>query len=375
MPASDNYSAAWYRISNENSIPSPALIVYPERIRENIRRTIDIAGNASRLWTHVKTHKMSEVVKLQTAAGIRKFKCATIAEAEMVASCGAESLILAMQPVGPGIKRFVDLSIRYPEVRIGCIADDEGTVRQIGETAVAAGTVADIWLDVNTGMNRTGIAPGEKAEALYRLMSRLPGLRAAGLHVYDGHLHDKAIEERTLKCNAAFAGARELADRLVAEGLQVPAIVAGGTPTFPVHAVRRNTDCSPGTLILWDYKSSSSFPDMDFLHAAVLLCRVVSRPARGLLCIDLGHKAVASEMPHPRIRIFGIDSYSVENHSEEHMVIRTDKAQAFRTGDVLYCIPYHICPTSDRYDTVVVAENGMATGEWKVDAHARKITI
>jgi D-serine deaminase-like pyridoxal phosphate-dependent protein len=152
-------------------------------------------------------------------------------------------------------------------------------------------------------------------------------------------------------------------------------IVAGGSPTFRVHALREEVECSPGTLLLWDYGYGSSLPDMEFLHAAVLLTRVVSKPADGLICLDLGHKALASEMPHPRIRFFNIDDYTVTNHSEEHLVIKTPEADSMKTGDILYGIPWHICPTVDRHDFVTVIENNQATGRWNVEGRKRFISI
>jgi D-serine deaminase-like pyridoxal phosphate-dependent protein len=96
------------------------------------------------------------------------------------------------------------------------------------------------------------------------------------------------------------------------------------------------------------------FSRYGFLHAAVILTRIISKPAHNLICLDLGHKAIASEMPHPRLKILSLENYSVVNHSEEHMVICTDEAENFRVGDILYGIPYHICPTVDRFDVAVM---------------------
>jgi D-serine deaminase-like pyridoxal phosphate-dependent protein len=151
--------------------------------------------------------------------------------------------------------------------------------------------------------------------------------------------------------------------------------VAGGSPTFRVHALREGVELSPGTVLLWDYGYSSSLPDTEFLHAAVLMTRIVSKPAKGLICLDLGHKAVASEMPHPRIKFLNIDEYSVSNHSEEHLVIRTDQAEKLNTGDILYGIPLHICPTVDRHDFASVVENNIVTGKWLIEARKRVISI
>jgi D-serine deaminase-like pyridoxal phosphate-dependent protein len=210
---------------------------------------------------------------------------------------------------------------------------------------------------------------------MYREIINLPGLKAEGFHVYDGHIHNNDLAQRKDLCDEAFLPVGMFIEELAKEGIPPYKIVAGGTPSFPVHAIREGVELSPGTLLLWDYKSSSSFSDMNFLHAAVLLTRIVSKPGRDLICIDLGHKSVASEMPHPRIYFFGIDDFTVLNHSEEHMVIRTHEAFKYNTGDHLYCIPYHICPTIALHETVSVVENNTVTGQWFVEARKRKITI
>ncbi|MDQ1296595.1 MAG: hypothetical protein QG611_573 [Bacteroidota bacterium] len=114
---------------------------------------------------------------------------------------------------------------------------------------------------------------------------------------------------------------------------------------------------------------------MDFLNAAVLFMRIISKPAEDLLCIDLGHKAVASEMPQPRIKILGIEEYTIVGHNEEHMVIRTNEAHKHRIGECLYGIPWHICPTVDRHDIVTVVNDHMATEQWYVEARKRIITF
>ena len=207
------------------------------------------------------------------------------------------------------------------------------------------------------------------------MITELPMLKAAGLHVYDGHIHDKDLYIRRKKCDDAFSETISLAKELNKSGIAPISIVAGGTPTFPIHASRKGVESSPGTLLLWDYGYSSSFSDMDFLHAAVLLMRIISKPAKDLLCLDLGHKAVASEMAQPRVRILGLEEYTIINHSEEHMVIRTNEAEQYTLGETFYGIPWHICPTVDRYESVTVVNGHKATGLWNVEARKRKISI
>jgi D-serine deaminase-like pyridoxal phosphate-dependent protein len=375
MEKSSDLNNNWYQINNADDVPSPALLVYPDRIENNIRKLIEIAGGVDHLRPHVKTHKMSEIIRMQMKSGITKFKCATIAETEMVARCGAPDILLAMQPVGPNIDRFFKLMQEFRNTKIACIADNEEIIIQLSDMARKTSIETHVWLDINNGMNRTGVIPGEKAARLYKRIIDSPMLIAEGLHVYDGHLHESDFSIRQKKCNDMFIPVISLIEELKDDGISPVKVIAGGTPTFPIHALRKNVETSPGTLILWDWGYSTSFSDMNFSHAAVLLTRIVSKPGKDLLCLDLGHKAVASEMSQPRIKIFGLDKYSIINHNEEHMVIRTAEAARLKVGGVLYCIPWHICPTVDRHDTVYVINDHNVTGQWQVEARKRKITI
>lgn len=365
----------WYKVNNVDEVSSPALLVYPQRIVKNIKEMIRIAGDPDRLRPHVKTHKMPEIIRLQMEFGINKFKCATISEAEMVARCRANDVLLAIQPVGPNLSRFFRLKHEFPDTRISCIADSEDVITQLSEMALNTGLETHVWLDINIGMNRTGIVPGEKAAKLFKMIASSPMLKAEGLHVYDGHIHEPDYSLRQKICNDTYAQVINLTDRIKDDSLSRVKIVAGGSPTFPVHALRKDVELSPGTILLWDYGYSSSFSDMNFLQAAVLLTRIISKPEKDLLCLDLGHKAVASEMPQPRIKILGLDNYTIIGHNEEHMVISSKGADNFKTGDPLYCIPWHICPTVDRYDSVSVVNEHMVDGQWNVEARRRKITI
>ena len=365
----------WYIVNNVQEIPSPSLLVYPDRVEVNIMRMMAISGDVNMLRPHVKTHKMPEIIRLQLKHGINKFKCATIAEAEMVANTGAKDILLAMQPVGPNIERFFRLKQRFTATKFSCIVDSEEVVLRLSEAARTAGLQANLYIDINNGMNRTGIFPDKDAARLFKIITDQPGLNAEGLHVYDGQIHEPNFFEREKVCNEAFMPVSELVDELRKTNNRPLSIVAGGTPTFPIHAARKGVETSPGTLLLWDYGYSSSFADLNFLHSAVLLTRIVSKPGKDLICLDLGHKAIGSEMPHPRVKFPDLDNYDIIGHNEEHMVIRTELAGNMKTGDVLYGIPYHICPTVDRYDVVTVVRDGMASDEWKVEARRRKITI
>ena len=183
-----------YELKKTEEIISPSLIYYVDIIRKNIEKAIEKAGSPERLWPHVKSHKSLDLVKLQMEYGITKFKTATVAEAEMVAEAGAEQIILAYPLVGPNIGRYIKLAKAYPNSHFYAIGDDAGQLSGLSEACEREQIRMDVLVDVNMGMNRTGVSI-EKLEALCRFAAELPGIRLAGLHCYDGS-HEQDFEKR-----------------------------------------------------------------------------------------------------------------------------------------------------------------------------------
>ncbi len=365
----------WYQLTNEAEVASPALLLFEERIESNLQLMIKLAGGPDRLRPHVKTHKLGPLVRRQIELGIKKFKAATVAEAEMCAMAGAPDVLLAMPPMGPAIGRFCALAQKYPETRWSTLADDAGAIRDLGAAASARGLTLDVFLDVDCGQHRTGVPPGAAAEELYRAIASTAGLRAAGLHAYDGHNHVADPIARRKMCDADFVPVLEMRQRLLGAGLPVPALVSGGSPTFPFHAEHPDRECSPGTTVLWDFGYGDMVPDLPFLPAAVLLTRVVSKPGPNRLCLDLGHKAVAAENPHPRVRLIELPDAVAVSQSEEHLVVETPRAAEFAVGTALHGIPRHVCPTVALYSEATVVRAGTAVECWPIAARARRITI
>lgn len=358
-----------------NDIDSPALLLLPDRVEENIRRTVALAGGTANLRPHIKTHKCAEVLRLQMAAGISKFKCATIAECEMAAVAGAQDILLAYQPVGPRIRRFTRLIENFPSTRFSCLADNVFSLDELARASTPATGPLRVLLDLDCGQQRSGIVPGGGALELYVHAAANPALEMCGLHAYDGHIHDTDVETRRQHCDAAFLPVKNLRDALIAKGLQAPLIVAGGTPTFPFHAKRADVECSPGTNILWDAGYAAHFPDLDFQFAACVLARVVSKPASNRLCLDLGHKAIASESPHPRVAFPQLPEAQVLMHNEEHLVLQTADSAQFPIGAALLGIPWHICPTVALHQEMIVIKYGRPSERWRVAGRDRRINI
>ncbi len=364
----------WFTINDPGKLDSPALVIYPDRVKANIQLAISMVGDISRLRPHVKTNKSAGAIKLMIAAGINKFKCATIAEAELLGQCNAKDVLLAYQPTGPKLQRFIQVIQQYPSTNYSCVTDSMVAAAEQSKAFSEAGLNVPVFIDLNVGMNRTGIIPGEGALQLYSFLSNAPGIRAAGLHAYDGHIRDQDMNVRTKVCDESFRMVLDLKQDLEQEGMKVPLIIAGGSPTFPIHAKRKEIECSPGTFIYWDKGYLTACPEQSFLPAAVLLTRIISLPSSGKICTDLGHKSVAAENEMSR-RVFFLNAEDIQpvSQSEEHLVADVPVDHSYKVGDVLYGLPFHVCPTVALYERSFTIENGNITGEWKHEARDRKI--
>ncbi len=379
----DPASAFW--IQDAERLISPSLLIDRAIVRSNTAKTVEIARGVDRLRPHVKTHKTPAVIRLQSLEfGVSKFKCATIAEAEMIARAAVEidrplDVLLAYPLVGPNIARFVRLIELYPATTFRAVVADREGARALAAAAQSGRPKRAIptLVDLDVGMGRTGIAPGDDAVELYALVAQAAGLSADGLHAYDGHVHDFDIDDRRRSADQGFAQVVSLRDRLLKRGLNVPRIVIGGTPTFPIHADRElaGLECSPGTCVFHDAGYATRFPDLPFRIGAFVFTRVVSKPRRGRICLDVGYKAVAADPPNPRVELIGVPDATIVSQSEEHLVVDTTLADTLEPGDALLAIPKHICPTCALYQWAYVIEEHIIIDRWEIVARDRSIGV
>jgi D-threonine aldolase len=363
----------WFEIKNIAEIDTPALLIHKERVNMNIAKTIALVQSKNQLRPHVKTHKMKEITEMMMDAGIQKFKCATIAEAEMLGMAKAKDVLLAYPVLGAKIARFQKLKNAFLETNFSCIIDNFQGAKQLSDSFL--NNPIEVYIDVNVGMNRTGVSVGD-APDLFKKCFQLTGINIIGLHGYDGHINDTNLAIRKSDANWAYEKLYFIQCQIkVISGKKIK-IVVGGTPTFSLHAFAdKEVEASPGTFVFWDEGYGKQMPDFDFLHAGVIATRVISIVNKTTLCLDLGHKSIAAENPLPRIKFLNVDDAKQIAQNEEHLIIEVADTDKYTLGDVWYGVPVHICPTVALYEEVQVIENNEVNTQWKVIARNKKITI
>lgn len=367
----------WWKINSEIRIDTPFLAVYEDRIQSNIERLIEaVNGDTQKLRPHIKTHKIGEILDLFKTYNINKVKCATIAEAELAAQHEISDVFLAYQPVGIKRERWIALLKKYPEITFSTIVDDFESAKALDKIANKNNLKLNVYLDLNTGMNRTGISIAKNWSALIDEIVKLKNIHFAGIHIYDGHLKGD-VENRTSIASNLFFGINEEIETIEKRlGYQLK-IVAGGSNTFPFYATQKNVECSPGTFVFWDSNYQIHLPEQNFEPALVIVGTIISKPTASTFCIDIGYKAVSSENPiDKRLVILNDPDLIPTAHSEEHLIIENKGKNEYAIGDTIYAQPYHVCPTCALYDAVQVINNEhQICDQWLVVARSRKINI
>jgi len=372
-----------YSVSGIDDVLTPALVIYPDFITANIDRTLErLAGGADRWRVHIKTAKLAHTLRLLVERGVCNFKCATTLELLVACQNGAADVLFAYPAMGANARRAQDIAQQFPNVRISALAENEQQVRQWRTSRVG------IFLDINPGMNRTGIeqSQSDKVVSLARAIAHA-GLEFRGLHYYDGQYGSLADGEATEWTQAVHRGYDRLL-KIVCElersGIHVPEVITSGTPTFPcslaysafrsgsfVHRV------SPGTIVYCDATSLQQLPkEYGYQPAALVLTRVVSCPHAGIVTCDAGHKAVSADAGVPTCVVFGHPELTPLSPSEEHLPIAVAEGSAGpQVGETLYLLPRHICPTVNNFDCALLVRNGKIESTESVSARGHEAPL
>ena len=350
-------------------LDTPSLLLDADALDANIKRMAAFfAQRPAKLRPHFKSHKCTRIAHLQLQAGAVGITCAKLGEAEVLADAGIRDILIANEIVGPlKIARLLDLARRARPIVAADCADN---VRMLSAAAVAAKLTLGVLVEVDIGMHRCGVEPGEPALALARLIASLPGLAFEGLQGYEGHAVDLRDEvERTDKIGAAVKSLVETRRLIERSGLKVRIVSGGGTGSYTITG-----DC-PGV----DEVQAGSYAAMDwwyndirpeFRQAMSILTTVVSRPAPDKAIIDVGRKGVGAEWGAPRVK--GLAGAEVTGFtSEEHMTVRVPADAPLHVGDRLEIIPSHGCTTSNLYREFILHRQGRVTEVWPIEGSGK----
>jgi D-serine deaminase-like pyridoxal phosphate-dependent protein len=371
---------AQYRVSGIEDMLTPALVIYPEMIGWNIARMVELLGNDENRWrVHVKTAKLSYTLRILVDRGIRNFKCATTLELLEACRCGAADVLFAYPAVGANARRVHEIAEEFPDVRVSVLAENEEQVRQWRGTAVG------VFIDINPGMNRTGIEQSHRQQVVGLVRAiRNAGLEFRGLHYYDGQYGGVEEPDRTTAAHAGYSQLIEIASEAEHNGLSVPEVITAGTPTLPcslayegfrgekfIHRV------SPGTIVYNDATSLAQLPAEYNLRPAVLvLTRVVSHPRAGVVTCDAGHKAVSADAGVPTCAVAGHPELTPLSPSEEHLPMSVaEDASGPQVGEALYLLPRHVCPTVNNFDCALLVRNGQVESVERVSARGHEAPL
>ena len=361
-----------YGFRGMSEIPSPQLIFYEDLIEQNIQTIIELAKGADNLWPHIKTGKSADVVKLMLAAGIERFKCATIAEAEMLADLDAPYVCLAYTLVGPAVKRYRQLIQAYPDSEFFTIVDSQLPVRELDSELTSHGLTTNLLIDVDFGQHRTGLRTAQ-LDGFIDFVQGLSNVRLRGFHCYDGDIHDSDYDTRLARVSANHEALRNI----IGEDNPYDVIIWGGSPSFTSHVRLASCYFSPGTYFLNDRNYYTNYQEVPCLPAALILSRVISHPGKGLFTLDAGYKAVSADAPmETRAYIMGFSLAKPVLQNEEHWVWELPEGEIVpKIGQELLLIPGHICPTVALYDEALAVRALQPTGYWGITARGRKISI
>lgn len=359
--------------------PSPILDI--DRVRSNAARmSSTVSRLGARLRPHIKTHKCIEIARIQTAGHSGAVTVSTLAEARAFAANGFRDITYAV-PIEPG--KFAEVvSMIQDGVHLNVLTDDPATPLGLNESARASGVTVGVFLEVDCGDHRSGVRPNSaEAVSIPRAIADAPNLHFAGVLTHGGHSYGaETIDDVKAISRQERDTVVELAERLRSDGIEVPTVSIGSTPTIS-HAddLTGVDEVRPGNYILYDAFQatigSCSFDDC----ALTILAAIVHR-GEGKIIIDAGAIALSKDRgPVDRdpgcgygrvLDLAGNElGLRVGGVSQEHGVIPVaDKSllKKFKVGDRVRVLANHSCISAAQHTHYNVLENGEVIDKWHI---------
>jgi len=359
---------------NELDLDTPAVVVDMARLEQNVARMAAVAGKAGvRLRPHAKTHKSAAVARLQIDAGAAGLTVAKLGEAEAFADAGFDDFFIAYPTVGQDkARRLLALSER---ARLIVGVDSEEGARTLAEVFSAADRRLDVRIEVDVGLNRTGVGP-DAALALARSLARLPGLRLQGLFTHAGQAYAEPSPDRVAAVGRSEGETlARCAEALRADGFDIEDVSVGSTPTaVEAMSVAGVTECRPGTYVFNDATQVALGVCGPEQCALTVLATVASVPAPDRAVVDAGTKTLTSEAIRSRTDTFGLLTDGrgrLVRLTEEHGVVEPSPNARFRVGERVRILPSHVCPVVNLHDRLTGVRDGHVECALDVTARGR----
>jgi D-serine deaminase-like pyridoxal phosphate-dependent protein len=362
-----------YALHDAASIVTPALLIYPRIVEHNIRITLGMVGNDPQRWRpHIKTAKLGAVIRQMLGHGIGNFKCATTLELLTACQVGAEDVLVAFAMTGANARRVLELAKQFPKTRVSVLVESAAQLAAWRDTGIG------IFIDVNPGMNRTGMN-NDRSEEIVKL-AQFSGPAFRGLHWYDGHISSGEPGERRAIAHSGYDRLMEIATAVESAGCKISEVITSGTPVAPygysypgfqsasfVHRI------SPGTVVYNDTTSLKQLAEFGYQPAAIVLATVISHPMPNKITCDAGHKSVSADAGVPTCAVIGHPELTPLKPSEEHLPIEgASGATLPAIGDNLYLIPRHVCPSVNNFDEALMIVDGQISSVEKVNARGHE---
>ncbi|CAG9980567.1 unnamed protein product [Clonostachys byssicola] len=356
------------------SLDTPSMIVDLDLMEENIKKLMDkLLPTGRNIRPHLKTTKSAVLARKLNAAGAKGGCVAKLSEAEAITAAGFEDLLITCEIIGaPKVKRLVQLYRKHRNIRIVIDSHEGATAihEALSQEPDLANDPIDVLVDLDVGLHRTGVAPGEPALALARHIGSLKSLRLIGVQGYEGHLqhlHDR--EDRKKQCLESMKTLTETADAFRQAGFDIQVVTTGGTGTAEFCAtVPGVTELQPGSFIFMDTDYRNAVGTF-YSNALTILSTVVSKQGDRQITIDSGFKSLTtdsglSECKDPR--------YTYDVLGDEHGSLNWEEGTpSLKVGDRVEMIPSHIDPTINLHDVYYAHRKGVIEEIWKVDSRGK----
>ena len=344
-------------------VDTPALVLDLDAFEKNLDTLNRSVAGRVRVRAHAKTHKSPDIARRQIDAGAVGVCCQKVSEAEALVEGGVRDVLVSNEIVGaPKIRRLAELSRR---ARIGVCVDNPQNLAQLAAT----GAKLDVYIELEVGMRRCGVAPGEPALALAREIARSSSLRFAGVHAYHGRAqHVRSMAERRDSIERAADAVRRTKSLFKQNGIDTPIVTGAGSGTFMFEVASGAWDeIQPGSYVFMDVdyaKNEWASPLPRFQHALFVLSTVMSRPSAQVAIVDAGLKASSVDSGMPTV--WERPGLNYTHASDEHGWV--EGAQPPALGEKLLLVPGHCDPTVNLYDWYVCVRGGKVEALWPITA-------